>query len=127
MVLLPSVVVTVTSGTLATIQTNDFAISGLMHILVLSIVGTAFAVIIFNKLIASSSVLFASSVTYLIPIVAVIIGVSVGERIGLFQVLSMVVVLMGVFVANYLPKLRWYKNRYKGEESVSAKKITACF
>ncbi|MDG1777687.1 MAG: DMT family transporter [Crocinitomicaceae bacterium] len=113
-VLLPSVVVTFTSGTLETIQINDFAVSGLIYILVLSLVGTAFAVILFNQLIASSSVLFASSVTYLIPIVAVIIGVSVGEKIGIYQLLSMVIVLLGVFIANYLPKLNWYKSRYNG-------------
>lgn len=111
-VLLPSVVVAYMSGTLETIQTNEFAYSGLGYILVLSVIGTAFAVILFNQLISTSSVLFASSVTYLIPIIAVIIGVSLGERISFYQVLSMIVILLGVFVANYLPKLKFYKERF---------------
>ncbi|MEJ6776599.1 MAG: DMT family transporter [Crocinitomicaceae bacterium] len=111
-VILPSGIVTFTSGAVITIQTNEFAFSGLVYILVLSVIGTAFAVILFNQLISMSSVLFASSVTYLIPIVAVIIGVSLGEEMGFQQVLSMVVILLGVFVANYFPKLKWYKDRF---------------
>jgi drug/metabolite transporter (DMT)-like permease len=111
-VLLPSVIVMLASGTLETIQTNDFAYSGLMFILILSVVGTALAVVLFNQLISISSVLFASSVTYLIPIVAVVIGVSLGERISFYQVLSMVLILVGVFVANYLPKSKFYKSRF---------------
>jgi drug/metabolite transporter (DMT)-like permease len=111
-VILPSAIVSFTSGAVITIQTNEFAVSGLAYILVLSFIGTAFAVILFNQLISMSSVLFASSVTYLIPIVAVIIGVSIGEEIGFQQVLSMVVILLGVFVANYFPKLKWYKDRF---------------
>lgn len=111
-VLIPSLIISLSSGTIETIMVNEFASSGLMYILILSVIGTAFAVILFNQLISTSSVLFASSVTYLIPIVAVVIGVSLGEEIGVYQVISMVVILLGVFVANYLPKLKFYKDRF---------------
>ena len=76
----------------------------LFFIAILSIVGTAIALILFNQLIALTSVLFSSSVTYLIPIVAMLIGVSFGESITLTQVASMLVILSGVFVANVVGK-----------------------
>lgn len=101
-VLIPSIIINLYSGTLATIHTNLYAYQGLGFILVLSIVGTAFAVVLFNGLIANSSVLFASSVTYLIPVVAVLIGLAFHESINAWQIGSMGVILTGVFVANIL-------------------------
>jgi drug/metabolite transporter (DMT)-like permease len=76
------------------------AYQGIFYIIILSIVGTALAVILFNRIIAFSSALFASSVTYFIPIVAVLIGFTFGETINLWQVLSMLIVLSGVIIAN---------------------------
>ncbi|NRA11809.1 MAG: EamA family transporter, partial [Crocinitomicaceae bacterium] len=70
----------------------------------LSVAGTAIAVVLFNILISNSSVLFASSVTYLIPVVAVLIGLAFHEQINYGQIGSMAVVLAGVFVANVLGK-----------------------
>jgi drug/metabolite transporter (DMT)-like permease len=104
-ILIPSIFISWNQGVTETIQTNQFAGQGLMYLVILSIVGTAFAVIIFNQLVTMSSVLFASSVTYLIPIFAVLIGMYFGEVISLGQIGSMFIVLSGVFVANYLPKL----------------------
>jgi drug/metabolite transporter (DMT)-like permease len=76
------------------------AYKGIFYIIILSIVGTALAVVLFNRIIAFSSALFASSVTYFIPIVAVLIGFTFGETINLWQVLSMLIVLSGVIIAN---------------------------
>lgn len=112
-VLLPAFFVNVSAGTWETIQTNKHAMEGLAYISVLAIVGTALAVIVFNQLISISSTLFASSVTYFIPIVAVIIGLSFGERIGWSQVASMGVVLIGVFIANYWVQMK--QKFYKGK------------
>ena len=103
-VLIPSIVMGFVSGSFAEVQTNENAAEGLFFIAVLSIVGTAIALILFNQLIALTSVLFSSSVTYLIPIVAMLIGVSFGENITLTQVASMLVILSGVFVANIVGK-----------------------
>lgn len=105
-VLIPSFFISAYSGTWHTIQTNKHALEGLGYIAVLSIVGTALAVIVFNQIISYSSALFASSVTYFIPIVAVLIGVGYGERIGWTQIGSMGIVLLGVFIANYWNVLR---------------------
>lgn len=104
-VLIPSSFSTIQLGTITTIQTNSHAMEGLGYISILSIIGTALAVILFNKLITASSTLFASSVTYFIPIVAVFIGLSFGEHINLGQIGSMIVVLSGVFIANYWTRI----------------------
>lgn len=106
MILLPAVASNIYDDTWSVIVTNPHAGEGLFYIAILSIVGTAFAVYLFNILIANSSVLFSSSVTYLIPIVAVVIGLMYGEAINIYQVLSMGVILLGVFIANVVPRLR---------------------
>jgi drug/metabolite transporter (DMT)-like permease len=100
-VLFPSLFALFQLDTFQAIQTNPHALEGLGFISILSIVGTAFAVLLFNKLISNSSTLFSSSVTYFIPIVAVLIGMSIGEHINILQIGAMTIVLLGVFIANY--------------------------
>ena len=88
------------TDTIQTFNSNPMANQGIFYIIILSIVGTALAVVLFNRIIAFSSALFASSVTYFIPMVAVLIGFTFGETINLWQVLSMLIVLSGVIIAN---------------------------
>ncbi|MGX5915256.1 DMT family transporter [Aliidiomarina sp. Khilg15.8] len=75
----------------------------LLAILTLGMVGTAAALILFNHLVQIASAIFASSVTYLIPIVALILGVLDGERISIYQVGGMALILIGVWSANRQP------------------------
>lgn len=100
-VFIPSLIANYIFGTVSTLQTNPFALEGLTAISILAIFGTALANIVFNRVITYTSTLFASGVTYFIPIVAVFIGLGFGERITFFQIIAMVVVLFGVFIANY--------------------------
>jgi drug/metabolite transporter (DMT)-like permease len=58
------------------------------------------ALIAFNKLVKLVSPLFAASVTYLIPIVAVFWGVVDGEKFSGIFFLWMILILAGVFLAN---------------------------
>jgi drug/metabolite transporter (DMT)-like permease len=97
------------TGVPETISINEYAKEGLFFISILALVGTAFAVVLYNRLTIQSTTLFASSVTYLIPIVAVFIGSFFGESIHVMQVVSMGLVLIGVFVANGRID-RWIKN-----------------
>ena len=71
---------------------------GLGYCLFLSALGTAFALMLFNRLVKESSAVFASMVTYLIPIVAVFWGMSFGEKYTVTQLLFGVVILLGVFI-----------------------------
>jgi drug/metabolite transporter (DMT)-like permease len=66
--------------------------------LVLSAVGTAFALVLFNKLVQDSSAVFASLVTYLIPVVAVMWGVYFGEEYSLIQLAFGGIILLGVYL-----------------------------
>jgi drug/metabolite transporter (DMT)-like permease len=77
--------------------------AGLGFLAILSVVGTGLALMIFNKLIKISSPVFASSVTYLIPVVAIIWGVADGEVLKLVYFLWFVLILLGVFLVNARP------------------------
>ncbi len=72
------------------------AIKPLMAVFVLGVFGSAISLIVFNRLVKKSSALFASSVTYLIPVVAYGWGIYFGESIGLVQVLGMVMIMAGI-------------------------------
>lgn len=72
----------------------------LFYIAVLAIFSTSLAVILFNILIKKVSPVFASSVTYIIPIFAMVWGLIDGETVSLVQVLSIFVILIGVFIVN---------------------------
>jgi drug/metabolite transporter (DMT)-like permease len=85
------------------LTTNTETIKGLGYLLILSIAGTGLALIFFNKLIKVSSPVFASSVTYLIPIVAIIWGVIDGESFHLLYFLCFLLILSGIFLINITP------------------------
>ncbi|PKR80313.1 hypothetical protein CW751_10705 [Brumimicrobium salinarum] len=83
-----------------TIIENEHASQALIYILILAILGTALSLILFNYVISKTSALYGSSVTYLIPIVAVLIGFLDGEVISWLQIAAMFIILIGVYVAN---------------------------
>jgi drug/metabolite transporter (DMT)-like permease len=72
----------------------------LFCLLILSIVGTVFAKILFNKFVQIASPVFASSVTYTLPIVALFWGLLDGEVFTLNQLFATVIILTGVYLAN---------------------------
>tara|TARA_B110000858_G_scaffold119637_1_gene136713 strand:+ start:19147 stop:20028 length:882 start_codon:yes stop_codon:yes gene_type:complete len=74
--------------------------NALFYIIILSIFGSAFAKILFNKFIQIASPVFASSVTYTLPIVAIMWGFLDGETISLRQFFATAIILVGVFLAN---------------------------
>lgn len=70
------------------------------YIAILASLGTSFGVVLFNKLIQISSPLFATSVTYIIPIVALGWGIADGELLGVLHIVGMAAILVGVYVVN---------------------------
>lgn len=72
------------------------AIQNFGYLAILAVFGTALAVLIFNMLIKHTTALFASSVTYLIPIIAILWGVIDGEEFNLIQLLFVGVILGGI-------------------------------
>ncbi|HET8809195.1 MAG TPA: DMT family transporter [Flavobacteriaceae bacterium] len=71
-----------------------------MYVAILAVAGTGLAKVMFNKLIHMSTAVFASSVTYLIPVVAFMWGFLDGETFGILQLLAAMVILVGVYLAN---------------------------
>ncbi|MCA0932405.1 DMT family transporter [Lutimonas saemankumensis] len=74
--------------------------SSLGYLILLSVFGTAMAKTLFNRLIHISSPIFSSSVTYLIPIVAIFWGVLDGERLFPGQIIAGLIILFGVYLTN---------------------------
>lgn len=76
-------------------------------VFLLGAVGTAFALILFNRLIQTTSAVSATSVTYLIPIVAVLWGIVDGESFFPLHLVGMALIILGVYLvtkANTKPK-----------------------
>ena len=71
----------------------------LWFILVLGIVGTGIANVVFFKLIQMSSPVFATSVTYLIPIVAIFWGFLDNETLSFVQCFGAFIILIGVYLS----------------------------
>lgn len=78
----------------------DGAWEALGYVTILGVVGTAIALIFFNKMVKTASPVFASSVTYLIPIVAIFWGVLDGEVLLFGHYIGIAAVILGVWVGN---------------------------
>jgi drug/metabolite transporter (DMT)-like permease len=83
-----------------TLATVPGAWKGFGFIALLALMSTAVANLLFMKLVRISTPLFASSVTYIMPIVAVMWGVIDGEKLLPGHFIGMVAILGGVYLAN---------------------------
>lgn len=66
----------------------------------LGVMGSSVATTLYYLLIQKAGGLFASLVTYAIPVVAIFWGVVAGEAVGVVQVGCLGIILSGVYVAN---------------------------
>ena len=82
------------------LATNPNALNSLGYVCILAIFGTAISVIIFNVLIKNTNALFASSVTYLIPIVAMTWGIFDNEEVMPMHFAWIGLILLGVYLVN---------------------------
>ena len=80
--------------------THDGALRALGFVTLLGVMGTAIALILFNIMVKTASPIFASSVTYLIPVVAIFWGVLDGEVLLFGHYLGIAAVILGVWVGN---------------------------
>jgi drug/metabolite transporter (DMT)-like permease len=83
------------------ISSEPKVITSLGFIAILGVVGAGLSNILFFKLIQLSSPVFASSVTYLIPVVAIILGYFImDETLTFVQGIGALVVLLGVYFSS---------------------------
>lgn len=70
------------------------------YVALLALMSTAIAGLIFNKLVRITTPLYASMVTYIMPLVSVMWGVLDGERLYASHFIGMAAILGGVYLAN---------------------------
>lgn len=99
-VLIPAFIVLISTGFFKQNILVTPILPAIGYMCILAVVGTGIAKIFFNRLVQISSPIFASSVTYLIPIVALIWGVLDGEPIYFTQILAGLLILFGVYLVN---------------------------
>ena len=73
----------------------------LLALAALGIVGSALAMLLMNSLLRHSSAVAASSVTYVIPVFAIMWGMLYGEKITLLHIICMGFILAGVYLINW--------------------------
>ncbi len=77
----------------------------LAAVLLLGVVGTGFAYVLQFDVVRGAGPVVASTITYLIPVVSVLLGVLVlGERLGTWQLVGFGVVLGAAWVVNRSPR-----------------------
>jgi drug/metabolite transporter (DMT)-like permease len=83
-----------------TISGNPDAWQPLGYVVLLGIMSTSIATLLFNRLIKINTPLFASSSTYIIPIVAVMWGLLDHEKLAPGHFVGMTAIIVGVYIAN---------------------------
>lgn len=80
------------------LQTNQEAWKGVLYVALLSCLGSALAMVLYNHLAARTGVTFSGTVTYVMPVIALLWSVADGESIGWQHVAAMLVILTGVYL-----------------------------
>ena len=80
------------------------------YVFILAFFGTALAKVMFNDLVAISSPVFSISITYLLPIVAILWGVLDNEIFTLIQWIGCAFILLGVYLVTESKSLSNKKN-----------------
>jgi drug/metabolite transporter (DMT)-like permease len=88
-----------TSG-LPAARANPAFLPAFLSVFTLSILGTAISNALYTKLVQISSPVFSSSVTYLIPIVALAWGIWDGESLTALHFLGITIILLGIYLVN---------------------------
>jgi len=97
--LLPALIILFSTDFLSVVHNVEVQ-NSMYYVALLGIVGTGIANIIFFKLIQISSPVFATSVTYLIPVVAFFWGLLDAEMLTPIQFIGAFIVLIGVYLSS---------------------------
>ncbi len=96
--LLPSAWALWKTGILSTLTTHPDANVSIWALLTLSIIGTFLASTLFFKMLEISDAVFASSVSYLLPVVAIFWGVLDHEHLSVWHFLALFFIISGVYL-----------------------------
>ncbi|HLO56885.1 MAG TPA: EamA family transporter [Saprospiraceae bacterium] len=81
-----------------TLLTNPQALQALGAVSILSLAGTVLSTILFYTLVQKTSAVFGSTVTYLMPAIAIFWGFLDGETISILHFGGMALILLGVYI-----------------------------
>ena len=101
--ILPSLISLIFAGFFKNHEANQDLLIGLGFVSLLSVFGTGLAMMLNYRLLNISTPLFASTVTLLMPIVAVIWGILDGEKLTLMQGFGAIVILAGLIFLRAKP------------------------
>lgn len=96
--MIPSILILIFSGFFNDFDTSTQALESLGFLSILTVMGTAIAIILYYKLIQNTTPVFASSVTYLLPLVAVVWGLLDGEKFSVWYVIGGILILWGIYL-----------------------------
>ncbi|MEM6720837.1 MAG: EamA family transporter [Bacteroidota bacterium] len=99
-IIIPALIILYFTGFFADVWHSKDMQVALGYVVILSFFGTAIAKVIYSRLVQISSPVFASSVTYTMPIVAIFWGVLAGEKLSVYQLLGGLIILVGVYLVN---------------------------
>lgn len=94
----PSLIILGFSGFFSEFTASQEQLRGLGFVAILGLIGTATAMILYYKLIQMTSAIFASTVTYLMPIIAVMWGFLDGEKLTWVHIGGGMLILIGVYL-----------------------------
>lgn len=83
------------------LTTHELALPSLGYITILGIAGTGLAIILFNYLIKMASAMYAASITYFVPIVALGWGALDNEPITFNHLFGILAILGGIYLVNF--------------------------
>jgi len=93
-----ALVIFLLSNPVETFSTEPLIVQSFIAILILSVLCTAIANLLFFRMTQQTNALFASTITYTIPIVALFWGLIDGEQFQLVYILGMLLILLGVYI-----------------------------
>ncbi|OBX23670.1 MULTISPECIES: DMT family transporter [Bizionia] len=95
---IPAMVILYFTGFIQNFEMKPEYVEPLGYLGFLTIFGTAIAMLLYYKLIQNTSAVFASTASYLLPIVAVIWGIIDGEKFTIWYVLGGILILIGIYL-----------------------------
>ena len=79
---------------------DPLILKSIFFVLVLGVFGSAIAQTLFNKFVKIASPIFASAVTYTMPVVAIFWALIDGEILSIMQFFATAIILIGVYLVN---------------------------
>lgn len=96
--LIPAIIILFSTDFISVVHKSEVQ-NAMLYIVVLGTVGTGIANIIYFKLIHMSSPVFASSVTYMIPVVAFFWGILDQELFTPIQYVGAIIIFVGIYLS----------------------------